>query len=91
MHATIADSTVQASSEASQSNQEVETRTAEWHPDRHTRKIALTRVTPTATILQHVRTVTLTNLGPAPTCEIDTEATPADLPDDVARELGVKR
>jgi hypothetical protein len=68
-----------------------EIRTVEWRPDRHTRKTALARVTLTATVLQHVRTVTLTNLGPASTCEIDTEATPADLPDDVVRELGVER
>jgi hypothetical protein len=67
----------------------VDTRTVEWRPDYHTRKTALARVTPAAAVLQHVRTITLTNLGPASTCEIDTEATAEDLPDEVAAKLGV--
>jgi len=91
MHATHAESTVQSSSETSPENSHVEARSVDWHPDASTRKTALARATPTATILQHVRTVTLTNLGPASTCEIDTDATPADLPADVRAELGVDR
>ncbi|WP_049934737.1 hypothetical protein [Haloplanus natans] len=67
----------------------VDTRTVEWRPDHHTRKKALARVTPTAVVLQHIRTVDLVNLGPASTCEIDTEATVEDLPDEVAAKLGV--
>jgi hypothetical protein len=67
----------------------VDTRSVEWRPDHHTRKKALARVTPTATVLQHVRTVDLVNLGPESICEIDTEATVEDLPDEIAAKLGV--
>lgn len=67
----------------------VDIRTVEWRPDHHTRKKALARVTPASTVLQHVRTVDLVNLGPASTCRIDTDVTPADLPDEIAAKLGV--
>jgi hypothetical protein len=85
----VSKNAISAQTTGEQTPTTVDTRSVEWRPDHHTRKKALARVTPTATVLQHVRTVDLVNLGPASTCEIDTDVTPADLPDEIAAKLGV--
>jgi len=85
----VSKNAISAQTTGEQTPTTVDTRTVEWSPDHYTRKTALARVTPTAVVLQHVREITLSNLGPASTCEIDTEATAEDLPDEVAAKLGV--
>jgi hypothetical protein len=85
----VSKNAISAQTTGEQTPTTVDTRSVEWRPDHHTRKKALARVTPTCVVLQHVRTVHLVNLGPASSCEIDTEATAEDLPDEVAAKLGV--
>jgi hypothetical protein len=69
-----------------QSPTTVESWSFEWSAGYGTTKTALFRVRPAHAVLQHVRTVTLSQRAPS-TCEIDTDASLEDVPRWVLDEL----
>jgi len=64
----------------------VESRSFRWSAGFGTSKVALFRVRSAHAVLQHVRTVTVSQRA-ASTCEIDTDATLDDVPEPVLDEL----
>jgi hypothetical protein len=66
----------------------VESRSFRWSAGYRTSKTALFRVRSAHAVLQHVRTVTVSQRAPS-TCEIDTDATLNDIPEPVLDELRV--
>ena len=64
----------------------IDSRSFEWSAGPGTTKTALFRIYPTQAVLQHVRTVTVSQRT-ASTCEIDTDAGLDDLPQFVLDEL----
>jgi hypothetical protein len=69
-----------------QSPTAVESRSFEWSEGYETTKTALFRVYSAHAVLQHVRTVTVTQRA-ASSCEIDTGATLNDVRQDILEEL----
>lgn len=63
-----------------------ETRSFDWRPNYQTRKTALFRVYPGYAVLQHVRTVTVSQRA-ASTCEIDDEPSLDDVPKTILEGL----
>lgn len=64
----------------------VKTCSFDWRDSRETRKTALFRVYAGYAILQHIRTVTVTQRT-APACEVDNEPSLNDIPESVRNEL----
>jgi hypothetical protein len=63
-----------------------ESRSRTWSEGYETTKTALFRVHPSYAVLQHLRTVTVSQRAPS-TCEIDVEPRLADVPAWVVEEL----